>query len=156
MELEWKDIRIIEQLESDGRLSRRKIAEKLDLSPSTVTNHFHRLEQDGVIKGFRPVLDYRKIGFEITAVIELEAESSKMEEIPGNLRDRERVLSFYEVTGPSDMILVCKFLDREDMNRSLKEIQKVDGVVSTETKIAVAPPKEYGRISLTDALKDRV
>lgn len=152
MDLDTTDIRILERLEDDGRASLRKLADELDLSPSTVSNRFHRLTEAGVIQGFRPVLDHEKIGFGLSAVVELSAAPGATEDVVADLRERERVTSLYETTGDSDIVLVCKFVDREDMNARVKAFQRIDGVTATETKVVLTTPKEHGRLDLGAAL----
>lgn len=152
MSLDLTDIRMIERLMADGRASLRELAADLDLSPSTVSNRFHRLQEDGIITGFRPVIDHEKIGFGLTAVVELTAAPAAMEEVVSDLRRRDRVTSLYETTGETDVVLVCKFLDREDMNRCVKDIQKVDGVTATQTKVVMTTPKEHGDLDLRAVL----
>ncbi|MFB6076641.1 MAG: Lrp/AsnC family transcriptional regulator, partial [Candidatus Nanohaloarchaea archaeon] len=132
----------------------RELADELDLSPSTVSNRFHRLQEDGIIERFVPIIDHEAAGFGLTALIEMTAETAKMEEVVADLRARDRVTSFYEVTGESDMVLVCKFVDREDMNRCVKEFQKVDGVLSTQTKVVMTTPTEHGDVDLRAARED--
>ncbi|MCJ7479403.1 MAG: winged helix-turn-helix transcriptional regulator, partial [Candidatus Nanohaloarchaeota archaeon QJJ-7] len=56
MNVDKTDLDIIEELKEDGRASLRELAEELDLSPSTVSNRFHRLVQEGVIHEFQPKL----------------------------------------------------------------------------------------------------
>ncbi len=143
---------MIERLQVDGRASLRELAADLDLSPSTVSNRFHRLQEEGIIQGFRPVIDHEKAGFGLTAVLELTVEPAAMEDVVAALRERERVTSLYETTGETDVVLVCKFLDREDMNRHVKTVQKVDGVEATQTKVVLTTPKEHGSLDLRAAL----
>lgn len=153
MQVDDIDIRILERLEADGRASLREMAEDLDLSPSTVSNRFHRLKDEGIIQGFRPVLNYEAIGFGLTAIIELQAESQQMEAVADALQGRDRIIASFEVTGESDMVLLCKFLDRQDMNERVKEFQQVDGVSSSRTKVVLDTVDESGHVNLSDALR---
>lgn len=147
MGVDRTDVRIIEQLNADGRASLRAIADQLELSPSTVSNRFHRLQEDGVIQGFIPVLDYEKMGFALTGMIEVDAEAAKMEDVAADLQREEKVLSFFEVTGDTDIVLVCKFLDREDMNGFVKRVQKKEGVTSTRTNVVLTSPRVVGTVA---------
>lgn len=149
MSLDEKDFQIIEQLEKDGRASLREIAEKLDLSPSTVSNRFSRLSQENVIKGFKPVLDHEKLGFNLTAVVDVRVESGMKEDVFPELREMDEVVSEYIVTGDTDMVVICKFPGREDMYSFLKDLQKKEGVSETETKVALDTPKENGRLDFS-------
>jgi len=139
---------MIAQLEQDGRQSLRALADRLRLSPSTVSNRFHRLQDDGIIEGFRPVLDYEALGFDLTAIIEVKADADAMQATVDRLATLDPVVSLYEVTGPTDIILICKFQDREGMNAGVKRFQQVDGVTETQTKVALSAPLEGGRVDL--------
>lgn len=149
MSLDEKDFQIIEQLEKDGRASLRKIAEKLDLSPSTVSNRFSRLNQENVIKGFKPVLDHEKLGFNLTAVVDVRVESGMKEDVFPELKEMDAVVSEYIVTGDTDMVIICKFPGREDMYSFLKDLQRQDGISETETKVVLDTPKENGELDFS-------
>lgn len=140
MELDSTDIRIIEQLNQDGRASLREIAEQLDVSPSTVSNRFQRLRESGVIKGFQPVLDHEKMGYELSAVIEVSIKAS-VDQIP-DIAGNENITSIYVSTGETDIILVGKFLDREDMYSFLRRLHEEPEVDGTETNVILEMPKE--------------
>lgn len=143
MDLDETDIRILEHLLDDGRASLRKLAEELDLSPSTVSNRFHQLQEQGTITGFKPVIDHESAGFGLTAVVELNAEAQQMETVADRVQEKDRVTAFFEVTGETDIVLICKFLDREDMNRFVKTLQKEDGIKDTKTNVALTSPEEW-------------
>lgn len=148
MSLDETDIRMLEHLNRDGRSSLRKLAEELDLSPSTVSNRFRALQDRSIIKGFKPIIDYEEAGFGLTAIIELNAKADNMEAVAGAIREKDRVVSFFEVTGETDMVVIGKFIDREDMNRFVKDLQKEDGVKDTKTNVALTSPEEQRPINL--------
>lgn len=150
MSLDEKDIQIIEQLNKDGRASLREIAQNLKLSPSTVSNRFHRLKKEGVIKGFTPLLDHEKIGFNLTAVVDVNVDPGMKEEVFPRLNDMEGVESIYVVTGNTDMVLITKFTGREDMYSFLKKLQKKEGISETETKVVLDTPKEKGDLDFSN------
>ncbi len=149
------DTRILERLEQDGRASLREIAQDLDLSPSTVSNRFHRLEESGIIEGFRPIIDYEAVGFGLTAIIEIEADSHRIEDVVAEMRGQDRVIASYEITGDTDLILICKFLDRQDMNAAVKEFQQIDGVTASRTKVVLDVIEENGTLDLQAALESQ-
>ncbi len=146
-----RDIRIIEQLNRDGRLSLRKIAEKLDYSPSTVSNHFRQMKEDGVIQGFRPSLDYSKLGFDFTCISQINTEAGKQKQTADILSDKRYIHSLYQVTGETDIIAVCKFRSREQMRRHLLEdLNQLDGVTNTKTNVALKARVEARPLDLSE------
>jgi|APHM01.1.fsa_nt_gi Transcriptional regulators len=149
------DLDIIEELKKDGRASFSDIAEKLGLATSTVTGRFQKLEEKEIITGFNPEIDYEKLGFELTAMIDIKAEADKIVETVETLESKTRVISFFEVTGETDMILVSRFLDREDMNQFLKDLQQTEGIKSTETNVILTEPKLEDNIDLKKLMKEK-
>ena len=69
--LDDTDRSIIEVLERDARTSLRRIAEEVDVSLGTVSNRVKKLEENGVIKDYRVILDSEKVGWNLNVVIGL-------------------------------------------------------------------------------------
>ncbi|WEL22873.1 Lrp/AsnC family transcriptional regulator [Candidatus Nanohalovita haloferacivicina] len=130
-----KDFRIIEQLLSDGRASLRKIAEKVDVSPSTASNRFKKLLDNGVIKGFVPVLDYEKMGYTFSTITHIKSEPGEVTPIAEKLKDEAFIEQCYSITGDADIIVLAHFKDRESMNSSLQKIQSMEGIEETKTNV---------------------
>jgi len=135
------DLEILKYLRKDGRASFSEIADKLNIATSTVTGRVQKMEEKEIITGFRPVLDYEKLGFKLTAMIAIKADSDRIVNTAEKLQKNERVISFFEVTGDTDMIVVSRFIDREDMNSFLKNLQSSSGIRSTETNVILTTPK---------------
>jgi len=74
-------------------------AEELDVSVTTVSNHLSDLEEEGVIEGYTPKVDYDAVGYDVTAIMQLKAEGSALPEITQTLKDHRQMISVYEVTG---------------------------------------------------------
>lgn len=152
--LDNTDLRILDKLKEDGRANFSDIAKELDIATSTVTGRVQKMKEEKIITGFKPSLDYEKLGFELTAMIAVKAESEKVEETAEELKSRTRVISFFEVTGKTDMILISRFIDREDINNFLKEIQKIPGIKSTETNVILTEPKLEDNMDLKKILEE--
>lgn len=63
------DLQILRSLDDNARKSFRDIAKELKISLSTVSNRIHKLEEDGVIKGYAPIIDEQKIGYDLQVVV---------------------------------------------------------------------------------------
>jgi len=149
------DLDIIEELKKDGRASFSDIADKLGLATSTVTVRFQKLEEKNIVNGFNPEIDYEKLGFELTAMIDIKAEPKKILKTVEKLESRTRVISLFEVTGNTDIIIVSRFLHRKDMNQFLKELQQTEGIKSTETNVILTEPKLEDNMDLKKILKEK-
>ncbi|RKD85233.1 AsnC family transcriptional regulator [Halopiger aswanensis] len=117
---EHLDSDLVNELLGDGRASLRSLAEELDVSVTTVSNHLSDLEEEGVIEGYTPIIDYDAVGYDVTAIMQLKAEGSALPEITETLQDHEQMISVYEVTGDYDVIAIGKFKDTDDMNDQIK------------------------------------
>ena len=122
MTYENLDAKLINALLGDGRASLRSLAEQLDVSVTTVSNHLRDLEDEGVIEGYTPRVNYAALGYDVTAVIQLKVEGSALPEITDRLQDQQHMVSVYEVTGDYDVIAIGKFKDTDGMNRQIKEL----------------------------------
>jgi len=144
------DIRIISLLQKNARLSYREIARELDVAVGTVYNRIKKLEEEGVIRGYAPILDYEKLGFGLTALIGIKAQGRKITELEREIAERARAMMVYDITGEFDIFVIAKFRDREDMNRFVKWLLSLDGVEKTNTSVAMQVVKEEPRLPLED------
>ena len=69
MQLDDYDIQILRALQTDGRISNQDLAEQISLSPSPCLRRVRALEAEGVIVGYRAILDEKKMGLSLTALI---------------------------------------------------------------------------------------
>ncbi len=140
--------RILEKLMVDGRKSIRKVAREIDVSPSTVSNHLEELIENGVIKRFKPAIDYEKLGLDLTAITKIQAEGRKISDIVDRLRDEGSLTHVYEITGEFDILVIGKFDSRESMNREIKRMLNLSAVERADTSIVLNAVKEDSSIDL--------
>ncbi|WP_306060373.1 HTH-type transcriptional regulator Lrp [Natronococcus wangiae] len=146
MAYESLDEDLVNELLGDGRASLRSLAEELDISVTTVSNHLSDLEENGVIKGYTPRVDYDAAGYDVTAVMQLKAEGSALSEITETLKAHRQMISVYEVTGDYDVIAIGKFKDTEDMNDQIKALITDPDINQSNTSIvlnAVAENEQF-------------
>jgi DNA-binding Lrp family transcriptional regulator len=148
MTYEHLDAELINALLADGRASLRSLAEDLDVSVTTVSNHLSDLEEDGVIEGYVPIVDYEEVGYDVTAIIQLKVEGDALPDITDRLEDRKQVVSVYEVTGDYDIIAVAKFEDTDDMNDEIKTVLTDPDVNESNTSVVLNAPVENRQFDL--------
>ena len=71
MKLDAYDKRILEALQADGRLSNQELADRIGLSPSPCLRRVRRLEESGVLAGYRALLNARALGLNLMAFIHI-------------------------------------------------------------------------------------
>jgi len=148
MEEEKLNRKILQTLMEDGRKSIREVAREIDVSPSTVSNHLEGLMEDGVIKRFKPAIDYEKLGLDLTAITKIQAKGSELSEIVDRLRDEANLTHVYEITGEFDILVIGKFDSRESMNREIKRMLNFSAVERADTSIVLNVVKEDSCIDL--------
>ncbi|TYL37181.1 AsnC family transcriptional regulator [Natronococcus pandeyae] len=148
MAYENLDTDLINELLGDGRASLRSLAEELDVSVTTVSNHLSDLEENGVIQGYTPVVDYDALGYDVTAVMQLKAEGDALAEITETLQDHDQMISIYEVTGDYDIVVIGKFRDTDDMNDQIKALITDPNITQSNTSIVLESVAENGQFKL--------
>lgn len=136
------DLKIINLLLEDGRASLRSIAEELDVSVTTVSNHLKDMEAEGIIQGFKPVVSYPDLGYTVTCVLMIKAEGDGLRDLVEELGDEDSFLNVYEVTGDFDIIAIGKFQDTEEMNDTIKKLLNSPMVRETNTNVVLSTVKE--------------
>ncbi len=140
------DLQIIRALEEDSRLSLRKLAHKLVLTPNILHNRIQSLEKEGIIKGYVPIIDAAKMGYAITAIIMIQVEGEHMLEIENEIAKESNVLSIYDITGEYDAVVIAKFRDNASLNGFLKKLLSERFIKRTTTLVALDAIKEYSKI----------
>ena len=136
------DIRILRKLVSDARLSYRNIAEQIGVSPPTVLARVEKLERNKIIKSYSAILDHEKLGYDLTAIIEVTAIKNKVVEVERVLSKYENVCAIYDITGLTDMIIVAKFRNRKELSNFVKKELSIPSVQRTNTHLVFITVKE--------------
>lgn len=148
MTYENLDEKLVNALLNDGRASLRNLAEELGVSVTTVSNHLSDLDDQGVIRGYTPRVDYDALGYDVTAVIQLKVEGSAITNVADTLRDAKQMISVYEVTGDHDVIAIAKFTDTDGMNEQIKSLLNDVNVKETNTSVVLNTVCEHEQFSL--------
>lgn len=112
------DRRILEQLQTEGRLSLAELGRRVNLSPPAVGERVQRLERDGVITGYHACVDPRAIGYPVSAVVRVAPASGSLQRIREIARESPEVVECHRITGED-----CFFL--KVYLRSLDELEQV-------------------------------
>ncbi|MCL5672567.1 MAG: Lrp/AsnC family transcriptional regulator [Nitrososphaerota archaeon] len=140
------DLRVVRMLLVDGRASAREIAATLGVSTSTVTSHLERLRSGGILRGFTAVLDFQKLGYELTVVTEISVSKGKLFEMEREIARLPTVCAVYDVTGEIDAIIVSKCRDREELSHFTKGLLAMPFIERTNSHVVLATVKEDFRV----------
>lgn len=148
MTYENLDAKLVNSLLSNGRASLRSLGDELDVSVTTVSNHLRDLEDEGVIRGYTPIVDYDKLGYDVTAVLQLKVEGSALPDVTEKLRQEKQMVSVYEVTGDYDVIAIGKFTDTDGMNDQIKAILADADIRESNTSVVLNAVTENEQFDL--------
>ena len=141
--LDWN---IILSLNTNGRKSFRHIAKDLKVSLSTISNRVKRLEKEGIIERYIPVINKEKIGYDLTAVINIKLTHGKLIEVQEKISKNNHVSAVYDITGEWDSLIVAHFKDRRDLNSFIKKILSMDFVERSNTQLVLNIVKDEKRV----------
>jgi len=140
------DSNIILSLNTNGRKSFRHIAKELKVSLSTISNRIKRLEKEGIIERYIPVINTEKIGYDLTAVINIKLTHGKLIEVQEKISKNNHVSAVYDITGEWDSLIVAHFKDRRDLNSFIKKILSMDFVERSNTQLVLNIVKDEKRV----------
>lgn len=131
------DLQILSALVADGRMSYRKLAAKLGLSTATVISRIERMQKAGVLRCTAAIVDYEKLGFAFTVIIEVKVAHGKLFDAEHRIARDRNVYLVLDHTGGTDATVIARFRGREDLDRFVKKVQSMPNVERTETKLVL-------------------
>ncbi|WP_285114771.1 Lrp/AsnC family transcriptional regulator [Leifsonia sp. fls2-241-R2A-40a] len=118
------DRTLLAELQRDGRQSIAELARTVHMSNSAVADRVRRLEEAGVISGYRAVVDPERLGYGILAYLRLRYPSSQYKPLHDLLADIPEVVEAHHVTGDDCFILKV-------VATSMRHLEQVSGRVGT-------------------------
>jgi DNA-binding Lrp family transcriptional regulator len=140
------DKRIITTLNENARKSYREMARELKVSLSTISNRIRKLEEEGIIECYIPVINQEKLGYTLTAIINLKISRGKLIEVQEKISKDWHVRAVYDITGDWDSVLIANFKDRRDLNGFIKGVLSMEYVERTNTQLVLNIVKDEKRV----------
>ena len=145
MPLDSIDRRILDVLQVEGRVSNVALAERVHLSASPCLRRVKALEDDGVIAGYRAILDREAVGLGLTVFVEIKVEghserlASALEDAVANMPE---VVSCHLVSGAADFLLEVVVPDLRAYERLLLDkLLSLPGVQDVRSNFAIRTMK---------------
>lgn len=136
------DKKILEFLQKDGRMAYTEIAKKLDVSHGTVHQRLAKLTELGIIKGSKIILDYQKMGYDVTTLLGIHLKSAKdQSRVIEKLKAMNEVVEVYYTTGSYALIIKVHNKNIKDFHNFLSDkLQNIPEIQSTESFICLDQP----------------
>lgn len=123
------DKKICNILTENSRISISSISKKTGIPNSTISNRIHKLEEKKIIKQYTTILDHEKIGINITAMIIIQTETEKHENVEKQLPKLEEVTQVYSISGEYDVLIKVEAMNLEELNEIINsKIRTIDGI----------------------------
>lgn len=136
------DREIVRLLARDGRMSFTDLGRSTGLSVSAVHQRVRRLEQRGVIRGYRAHLDTDAIGLPLTAFVSIKPiDPSAPDDAPERLAGLEQIEACHSVAGDESYILKVRVATPTDLEVLLQDIRAAANV-ATRTTVVLSTPFE--------------
>ncbi len=114
------------------------LARDAGVARATAQAHLDRLQERGVITGFGPDLDLRRVGFSVSAFVNLEISQGRGAVVAAHLATIPEVVEAYMTTGPSDLLCRVVARDNDHLGHLLEALLDVEGVSRTTTSLVLA------------------
>jgi DNA-binding Lrp family transcriptional regulator len=136
------DRKILRALTADSRMSLRDISGYTGLALGTVREHLTKIHDSGIIKGYTTIINPMKVGYKMTAIIEVFENKKTPNLVEKSIIDMPNVCGVYNVTGDTDVLIVARFHDSDELNAFVKRLLRMKNVERTETLIVLDTFKE--------------
>ncbi|HSG24329.1 MAG: Lrp/AsnC family transcriptional regulator [Betaproteobacteria bacterium] len=142
MQLDRYDRQILELLQQDGRISNQDLADRIGLSPSPCLRRVRTLEEAGVITGYRAMLDAKKLGLSLMALIGISMDQHTPERfanLEASIAEIPEILECLLITGQqSDYQLKVVVRDMDAyQDLLLNKITRIQGVTGVHTSFVL-------------------
>ncbi|MBT4740379.1 MAG: Lrp/AsnC family transcriptional regulator [Rhodospirillaceae bacterium] len=141
MDLDEIDLRILNHMQGDARLTNVELAERVGLSPSPCLRRLRKLEKDGVIQGYMTFVDQTKVGLPVSVFVSValkEQSEAALEEFEESVSALPEVMECYLMTGTSDYLMRVVTQDLADYERFLKNhLTRIPAIASIQSSFAL-------------------
>ena len=152
--IDEKDLRILELLQGEGRVTNVEMARAVELTPSATLERVRKLEERGLIKGYMALLNPQALGLGFVAFIFVRVDDREdlmrgAERTAEGLAALASVQELHHLAGEDCFLLKVRARDTDDLYRILRdEIGKFKAIRSTRTTIVLKTVKETASLPI--------
>jgi DNA-binding Lrp family transcriptional regulator len=143
MTIDLLDEQLLVLLRERPRIGLVEAARLLGVARGTVQARLDKLQRAGVVTGFGPDIDLRRLGFPILAFVTIELQQGRLQDAIDVLRDVPEVVEAFGTTGPEDLLCRVVARDTDHLQRVLGRILASHAIQRTSTHIALTEQISY-------------
>jgi DNA-binding Lrp family transcriptional regulator len=150
------DWAILKELQADGSITNVELARRVGLSAPPCLRRVRALENSGVIKAYRAMLDPKALGFEIVcfAMVQLSAQGqTELKAFENHITDWTMVRECWKLSGDIDFILKCVAPNLGAFQGFVSDLTSLSNVRNVRTALALDLVKDEPLIPIEDALE---
>ncbi|MGH8983832.1 MAG: Lrp/AsnC family transcriptional regulator [Acidimicrobiia bacterium] len=133
------DWQILAVLQEDGRISFSELGRRVAMSAPAVAERVRRLEDAGVITGYRAQVDLERLGYPIQAVVRLRTDYADKDQFEKTVRDLPHVIECLRITGEDCYVIKVVATAVSELDSAMNGLAEFG---STTTSVVVARPLE--------------
>jgi Lrp/AsnC family transcriptional regulator, leucine-responsive regulatory protein len=143
--LDALNFKILAELQADARISLAELGRRVGLSSPAVGERLQRLEQQGVITGYRPEIDPRKLGYSLGVVIRIRPAPGQIQNVAELARATPEIVECHRITGED-----CYFMKAHvrDVTHLEEVIDHFVALGQTTTSIVQSSPVPVRGVAL--------
>lgn len=139
-ELDNKDWQLLEALQQDARLGYAELGRKVRLSAPAVAERVKRLEEAGVITGYHAVVEPKRLGLSIDAMVRLRCDGGICARIGKIVADIPEVIDCRRLAGEDSALLRVVAMSISHLEAVLDRLLKIHSSISTTTLVVLQTP----------------
>ncbi|GAB4351024.1 MAG: Lrp/AsnC family transcriptional regulator [Gammaproteobacteria bacterium] len=154
MKIDRINLKLLSTLQREGRISNQALAERVDLSPSACLERRRKLEQAGVVRGYRAEVDLKKVCSTITVFTSVTLHDHRQEQMTQferAVRALPEVVECHQVSGDFDYLLrvVCRDMPHyQTVSNTLTEAGQ--GMIELSSHVVMEESKAFSGFPLME------
>lgn len=153
------DRKLVRTLQGQARIPNSELARLCESAPSTTLERVRRLEEKGIIRGYRAMLDPHALGLQVQALVLINLDhhqAAPIDAFEDRVRAVPEVMACYHLTGRYDYMLHVVVRDIDHLGEVIKHrLSAIVGVDKQETFLVLSTVKENAGFPLGDGLLGR-
>ncbi len=142
------DLKILQHLISDGRVSFSAIAKDVSLTDVAIKKRFERLKRKGVIGSISANLDLKVLGYENPIFVQIRSEISKNRDLIKKLKEFDSVVELHQVLGEYNLLAKLVVPNLEMAEKFIESLGVLDGVLDIKTSLILSELKKTNNLPL--------
>jgi len=137
-----RDLQILAALQEDARATYADVGRRVGLSPSSVHQRVRKLEESGVIQGYRAIVDPEAVGLYVTALVSVTPlDARQPDDLPARVEELPEIEDCFSVAGDENYILKVRTRTTGELEDLLRRVREKAGV-QTRTTVVLSTPFE--------------